>query len=262
MSKKILKLIVAALTVCVAVIAVACTPFGIGAEPTTAPTPVIATPESTATPSPTVPATPTPTPSPSGSPEASLAPSPGLVKPAGAITPDPSLYPNASTSPAATAPAGAPTTSPSTKTAHSHTFTTTKVPATTESQGYTIYQCTGCEFSYRDNYTPKLRANSSTSGSTGTTGSTTGSSNSTGSNSTGSSTTTKKNDPYLDDSGSWNDPYSDDYREDYGTHTPRYYRTTDSRGNVIYRCDCGSYYYPDDDYRDYGDGRYDDIYAD
>ena len=66
----------------------------------------------------------------------------------------------------------------------------------------------------------------------------------------------------YDDSGSWNDPYSDDYREDYGTHTHRYYRTTDSRGNVIYRCDCGSYYYPDDDYRDYGDGRYDDIYAD
>ena len=261
MSKKILKLIVAALTVCVAVIAVACTPFGIGAEPTTAPTPVIATPESTATPSPTVSATPTPTPSPSGSPEASLAPSPGLVKPAGAITPDPSLYPNASTSPAATAPAGAPTTSPSTKTAHSHTFTTTKVEATTESQGYTIYQCTGCEFSYRDNYTPKLRANSTTNNTTGSTG-TTGNTGSTGSSSTGSSTTTKKNDPYLDDSGSWNDPYSDNYREDYGTHTHHYYRTTDSRGNVIYRCDCGSYYYPDDDYRDYGDGRYDDIYAD
>ena len=257
MSKKILKLIVAALMVCVAVIAVACTPFGLGAEPTAAPTPVIATPEHTSSPSPTVSATP----SPSGSPDASAAPSPGLVKPEGAITPDPSLYPNASASPAATAPAGAPTTSPSTKTAHSHTFTTTKVAATTESQGYTIYQCTGCEFSYRDNYTPKLRANSTTNNnnnsSTGTTG---GSSGSTGN--TGTSTTPKPKDPYLEDSGSWNDPYSDDYREDYGTHTHRYYRTTDSRGNVIYRCDCGSYYYPDDDYRDYGDGRYDDIYAD
>lgn len=260
MSKKILKLIVAALTVCVAVIAVACTPFGTAAEPTAAPTPVIATPERTSTPSPTVSATPTP--SPSGSPEASLAPSPGLVKPEGAITPDPSLHPNASASPAATAPAGAPTTSPGTKTAHSHTFKTTKVEATTESQGYTIYQCTGCEFSYRDNYTPKLRANSTTNKNNSSTGTTGGSTGSTGSSSSGTSTTTKKNDPYLDDSGSWNDPYSDDYREDYNTHTHHYYRTTDSRGNVIYRCDCGSYYYPDDDYRDYGDGRYDDIYAD
>ena len=260
MSKKILKLIVAALTVCVAVIAVACTPFGIGAEPTAAPTPVIVTPDHTASPSPTVSATPTP--SPSGSPEASLAPSPGLVKPEGAITPDPSLYPNASASPAATAPAGAPTTSPSTKTAHSHTFKTTKVEATTESQGYTIYQCTGCEFSYRDNYTPKLRANSTTNNNNSSSGTSGGSTGSTGSSSSGTSTTTKKNDPYLDDSGSWNDPYSDDYREDYNTHTHHYYRTTDSRGNVIYRCDCGSYYYPDDDYRDYGDGRYDDIYAD
>ena len=259
MSKKILKLIVAALTVCVAVIAVACTPFGIGAEPTAEPTPIIETPVRTATPSPTVSATPTP--SPSGSPDASSAPSPGIVKPAGAITPDPSLYPNASASPAATAPAGAPTTSPGTKTAHSHTFTTTKVPATTESQGYTIYQCTGCEFSYRDNYTPKLRANSTTNTTTGTTGNT-GSTGSSGSSNTGSSATPKPNDPYLDDSGSWNDPYSDNYREDYGTHTHHYYRTTDSRGNVIYRCDCGSYYYPDDDYRDYGDGRHDDIYAD
>ena len=254
MSKKILKLIVAALTVCVAVIAVACTPFGTAAEPTAAPSPVIATPEHTSSPSPTVSATP--------SPDASSAPSPGLVKPEGAITPDPSLYPNASVSPAATAPAGAPTTSPGTKTAHSHTFKTTKVAATTESQGYTIYQCTGCEFSYRDNYTPKLRANSTTNNnnnsSTGTTGGSTGNTGS----SSGTSSTPKPKDPYLDDSGSWNDPYSDDYREDYGTHTHRYYRTTDSRGNVIYRCDCGSYYYPDDDYRDYGDGRYDDIYAD
>lgn len=257
MSKKILKLIVAALTVCVAVIAVACTPFGLGAEPTAAPSPVIATPEHTSSPSPTVSATP--------SPDASSAPSPGLVKPEGAITPDPSLYPNASASPAATAPAGAPTTSPGTKTAHSHTFKTTKVAATTESQGYTIYQCTGCEFSYRDNYTPKLRANSTTNNnnnsSTGTTGGSSGSTGNTGSSS-GTSSTPKPKDPYLDDSGSWNDPYSDDYRGDYGTHTHRYYRTTDSRGNVIYRCDCGSYYYPDDDYRDYGDGRYDDIYAD
>ena len=256
MSKKILKLIVAALTVCVAVIAVACTPFGTAAEPTAAPSPVIATPEHTSSPSPTVSATP--------SPDASSAPSPGLVKPEGAITPDPSLYPNASASPAATAPAGAPTTSPGTKTAHSHTFKTTKVAATTESQGYTIYQCTGCEFSYRDNYTPKLRANSTTNNnnnSTGTTGGSTGSAGNTGSSS-GTSSTAKPKDPYLDDSGSWNDPYSDDYRGDYGTHTHRYYRTTDSRGNVIYRCDCGSYYYPDDDYRDYGDGRYDDIYAD
>ena len=254
MSKKILKLIVAALTVCVAVIAVACTPFGTAAEPTAAPSPVIATPEHTSSPSPTVSATP--------SPDASSAPSPGLVKPEGAITPDPSLYPNASVSPAATAPAGAPTTSPGTKTAHSHTFKTTKVAATTESQGYTIYQCTGCEFSYRDNYTPKLRANSTTNNnnnsSTGTTGGSTGNTGS----SSGTSSTPKPKDPYLDDSGSWNDPYSDDYRGDYGTHTHRYYRTTDSRGNVIYRCDCGSYYYPDDDYRDYGDGRYDDIYAD
>lgn len=253
MSKKILKLIVAALTVCVAVIAAACTPFGTAAEPTAAPSPVIATPEHTSSPSPTVSATP--------SPDASSAPSPGLVKPEGAITPDPSLYPNASASPAATAPAGAPTTSPGTKTAHSHTFKTTKVAATTESQGYTIYQCTGCEFSYRDNYTPKLRANSTTNNNNNSSTGTTGSTGKTGSSS-GTSSTPKPKDPYLDDSGSWNDPYSDDYRGDYGTHTHRYYRTTDSRGNVIYRCDCGSYYYPDDDYRDYGDGRYDDIYAD
>ena len=184
------------------------------------------------------------------------------MKPEGAITPDPSLHPNASASPAATAPAGAPTTSPGTKTAHSHTFKTTKVEATTESQGYTIYQCTGCEFSYRDNYTPKLRANSTTNKNNSSTGTTGGSTGSTGSSSSGTSSTPKPNDPYLDDSGSWNDPYSDDYRGDYGTHTHHYYRTTDSRGNVIYRCDCGSYYYPDDDYLDYGDGRHDDIYAD
>ena len=259
MSKKILKIIVAIMTVCVAITAVACTPFGTGTETAATSTPVIETPEHTATPTPTVSATPTP--SPSGSPDASPSASPAIEKPVGAITPDPSLYPNASESPAATAPAGAPTTSPSTKTAHSHTFKTTKVEATTSSQGYTVYQCTGCEFSYRDNYTPKLSSSSTTTNSSSGSTSNSGSGSST-SSSGSSSTTTKTYDPYLDDSGSSNDPYSDDYREDSGTHTHHYYKTTDSNGNVIYRCSCGNYYYPDDDYSDYGDGRYEDIYAD
>lgn len=35
-----------------------------------------------------------------------------------------------------------------------HTYTSTLVPATPDSQGYTIYRCIRCNYSYNDNYTP------------------------------------------------------------------------------------------------------------
>lgn len=39
---------------------------------------------------------------------------------------------------------------------HEHEFTTTVIDATEKAQGYTLYTCTICGFSYRDNYTDKL----------------------------------------------------------------------------------------------------------
>lgn len=39
---------------------------------------------------------------------------------------------------------------------HIHTYTRTVIAPTETSQGYTLYTCTGCGHSYRDNYTSKL----------------------------------------------------------------------------------------------------------
>ena len=39
---------------------------------------------------------------------------------------------------------------------HEHTFTTTTVPPTATEQGYTLHQCTECEYNYKDNYVDAL----------------------------------------------------------------------------------------------------------
>lgn len=39
---------------------------------------------------------------------------------------------------------------------NNHSFQATVIPATKTTQGYTIYRCTRCNYSYNDNYTPAL----------------------------------------------------------------------------------------------------------
>lgn len=133
-------------------------------EPTPAPTPASASPTPSNTPSPsgsaspaatTSPASPSPSPTPTATPSPSPTATPHTHNYASYILKEANCKERGIRS--FVCSCGSTYAEPIEPDVNKHSFQATVIPATETTQGYTIYRCIWCNYSYNDNYTPALK---------------------------------------------------------------------------------------------------------